>query len=239
MFKYMKWELREELKNKRIILLFIAIVYFLIYALPSKNFLYNYICIPYGFILLGSLFLSFVYGTKRTLDSYKNQTFLLESMIPISPGKLLLAKYILAILANIFYVIIFIIGMCIMLAKVDISTIKEIIELLFSLKIDEIAILMRIFIVLLSTTIACTSIITLIYLMLKSFFPNARGLRIISFIIGGIVLDIISNVLFSKAEYLDKINYEDIVYSLIFIAISVICYFISVWFVKEKLEVYN
>ena len=100
MFKYIKWELIDEFRRKKLLAAFVAIVYLLVLITPGDATLMRYLIIPITIILCGSLFLSFISGAKKTMDSYQNKTFLLESMIPLSPNKILLAKYILAIIFN-------------------------------------------------------------------------------------------------------------------------------------------
>ena len=98
MSKYIKWELINEFKNKAILFGIIAVVYFLVLVVPySDNVFSSFLYLAFFIIMSLTTILSFTYGANRTMNSYKNQTFLLESMIPLSPKKILLAKYILAI----------------------------------------------------------------------------------------------------------------------------------------------
>lgn len=240
MFKYIKWELIDDFRKKRLIFGFIAIIYLLVLIFPGDSQIMKYLVLPLSIILMGSLLLTFIAGAKRTMDTYQNQTFLLESMIPLSPNKILLAKYILAIFFNILYCIIFILGLSVVLAKADINFIKEILNDLFSLSFNEWTVLFRVFFVLLSSSIATTAMTTLVFLFLKSIFPNGKGLRIIAFIGSGVVMNVIaSTFLASLIELFKNSDIADVFYSLILIGMSVVCYFISVYFVKNKLEIYN
>lgn len=240
MFKYIKWELLDEFRKKKLILAFIAIIYLLVLITPTDATIIKYLIIPMTFILLGSLLLSFISGAKKVMDSYQDKTFLLESMIPLSPNKILLAKYIIAVIFNLIYTVIFVIGLAVILKKADIHLIKEILEELYSLDFDEWIVLIRTFILLLSSSISSTSLITLVFLALKSIFPNGKGLKIISFIVSGIIANIITSSFLSEFfANIKDMAYSDIIYSLILLALAAVGYFASLWFVKNKLEIYN
>ena len=240
MSKYIKWELIDEVRRKKLIFAFIGIIYLLILIVPADSSVYGYLVLPLSFILCGSFFLSFIAGAKRTMESYENKTFLLESMIPLSPYKIMLAKYILAILSNLLYCLIFILGLSTIFFKADINFIKEILEGLFSLKFDEWKVLIRVFFMLLSSCISVTAVTTLMFLFIKSLFPNGKGLKIISFICSGIVMNIfMSTFLNNILDIIRDVEYFDVIYSLILLLFSTALYFASVWFVKNKLEIYN
>lgn len=240
MFKYIKWELIDEFRRKKLLAAFVAIVYLLVLITPGDATLMRYLIIPITIILCGSLFLSFISGAKKVMDSYQNKTFLLESMIPLSPDKILLAKYILAIIFNLIYTIIFVLGLAVVLNKADINLIKEILDELWSLDFDEWLVLIRTFILLLSSSIASTSLITLVFLMLKSFFPNGKGLKIISFILSAVIFNIITtSFLADFLENISKLEYADLVFSALLLVFAAIGYFCSLYFVKNKLEIYN
>ncbi len=236
MFKYIKWELINELKSKKLLLGVIAVTYLLVYLLPaSDNAIMDFIYLLFSIILIGTGVMAFFYGAKRTMDSYKNQTFLLESMIPLSPSKILLAKYILAIFFNFVFCIIFVLGLSVIVAKADVNLIDLFIQGFLQLDADGKTFILRAFIQMISYTIAYTSIISLIYIGLKSFFPNGKGLRSISYIVALFLLSLLQNAL---AENLPAANY-DIITSLIMLVITILGYGASVWFIQNKLEVYN
>ena len=240
MFKYIKWELLEELRKKRVIFGSIVVVYLLTLLLPFESHLIDYLAIPLVIILYGSLMLSYLAGTIKVMKSYEEQTFLLESMIPLSPNKILLAKYLIAIIMNIFYCLIFVIGVAIIGAKADLNVIKFLIELYKQLESIKSGIVLRIFLLLIASTTLSTSFITLVFLALKSTFPNGRGLKAISFIGGGTILEfIINEILLNPFKELLRSNTGDIFISLILLGLSALCYFASLYFVKEKLEIYN
>ena len=240
MFKYIKWDLIDEFRKKKLIIGFIALIYVLVFLLPEDSSIMKYLYIPMTLILLGSFFMIFISGAKKTMDSYQSQTFLLESMIPLSPNKILFAKYIIAIIFNVLYCIIFVLGLSVVLAKADINLIKELLEYFYSLKIDEWLMLIRVFVFLISSSIATTSVTTLVFLMLKSTFPNGKGLRIISFIVSGIIMNIITSTFLSGIKNLIlESEIGDIYFSISLLVLATIGYFASVWFVKNKLEIYN
>ena len=236
MFKYIKWELINELKNKKLLLGVIAITYLLVYLLPaSDNVIIDFLYLLFSIILFMTGIFAFFYGAKRTMDSFKNQTFLLESMIPLSPSKILLAKYLLAILFNFVFCAIFVLGLSVIFAKSDINLINLFIQGFLQLDADSKTFIFRAFIQMISYTIAYTSIISCLYIGLKSFFPNGKGLRGIAFVVGLFLLSLLQNIL---VDHLPVASF-DIMTSIIMLIITIICYFGSVWFIENKLEVYS
>ena len=174
------------------------------------------------------------------MDSYQNKTFLLESMIPLSPNKILLAKYILGIILNIIYSIIFIIGLAIILKKADIDLIKEIIDTLYSLDFNEWLVLIRLFVLIISSSITATSLTTCVFLGLKSIFPNGKGLKTIAYIVTVILVTFVaSTFLVDLIRSMAQSKYFDIYFSILLLAFATVGYFGSLWFVKNRLEIYN
>ena len=241
MSKYIKWELKEEIRTKFIPLIVIAIVYLLTIVVPDNSSLSGIVSIPFTLILISSLVLSYVYGAYRTMKSYEKPTFLLESMIPLSPSKILLVKYLLGIIFNILFTILFIIGFAIVLYKIgEMEMIKEILKLFFNLDINGKTVIIRLLFMMLSSTISFTTFTTLVYLIIKSLFPNSKRVLLVSFITGGILYSVIlSSGLKELFKNLQELGQADILYSVVLLGVSVVCYFISVWFIKNKLEVYN
>ncbi len=240
MFKFIKWELIDEFRRKKLIYAVIAVVYLLVLITPENTSLKWYLVLPITVILSGSFIFSFMYGAKRTMDSYQNKTFLLESMIPLSPNKILLAKYILAIIFNFLYTIIFVLGLAVVMKKLDINLIKTILEALYSLEFDEWLVLVRVFILLLSSSIATTSLTTLTFLALKSIIPNGKGLAVVSFVVSAIIINFVTTVFLKDfLAAISELALADFIFSLILLGVSVAAYFASLWFVKNKLEIYN
>ena len=240
MFKYIKWELIEEVRKKKLLIVCAAIIYFLVLITSNEATLMKYLVLPMIIILLGSFSLAFSSGARKTMDSYQNKTFLLESMIPLSPNKILLAKYILGIILNIIYSIIFIIGLAIILKKADIDLIKEIIDTLYSLDFNEWLVLIRLFVLIISSSITATSLTTCVFLGLKSIFPNGKGLKTIAYIVTVILVTFVaSTFLVDLIRSMAQSKYFDIYFSILLLAFATVGYFGSLWFVKNRLEIYN
>lgn len=240
MSKYIKWELIDFFKKKKIVFIFVAALYFLLFIVPTDSTFMNYLTIPTIIVLYASCVLGFFAGAKKCMDSYQDKTFLLESMIPLSPNKILLAKYLLAIILNLIYLIVFIFGLGIILHKADISLISIILDIFKNIDVDGVELLLRLFLSMVASSVSFTAVTTLMFIALKSFFPAGKGLKAIAVVCGGFLINIII-VTFIKALFqnMNDIDYFDIISSLIFLGTSVIYYFISVWFVKNKLEVYS
>ena len=241
MFKYIKWELKDELKRKSVLGIVVVILYLLIYILPSESETVGLLAIPYIIVLLGSILMAYLYGAYRTMKSYQRDTFMLESMIPFNPGTLLLAKYILAIIFNIIFSLVYVLGVAVVLFKEgNLDVVKGMLDFFFQMDFDEMQALLRMLLVLFTTTVAFTSFATLLFLAIKSFFPNLNGATLISitlglFLFSRIIISYIKNI----ASNMDSFGEGDILYCIFFLAITAICYFISVIFIRDKLEVYN
>lgn len=239
MSKYIKWELINEFKNKAILFGIIAVVYFLVLVVPySDNVFSSFLYLAFFIIMSLTTILSFTYGANRTMNSYKNQTFLLESMIPLSPKKILLAKYILAIFFDFIFCILFVLGIALIFSKADVNLLGTFFKLFFNSDFDTKATLLRVFILTITSTIALTSLITLISIMLKSFFPNGKAQKVIAFATG-MSLQYMLSYATTKIFYNSAGDSMDIIYSIIMIVLSIGYYFASAWFIENKLEVYN
>lgn len=237
MFKYIKWELINEMKSKAILFGLIAVIYLLVLILPSSDsVIMTCIYMIFTIILLLTLLMAFIYGAKRTMDSYKNQTFLLESMIPLSPSKILLAKYILAIVFDFLFCLIFVLGFAVIFSKANINLLEEIVQYYFKADFDTKTVIARMFLLTISSTIAYTSLTSFIFIGLKSFFQNGKALKIISYVVSYIIFSLIST---SLTKSYDLIANYDLIFSLIMIIITIICYGGSVLLIENKLEVYN
>ena len=107
MFKYIKWELKDFYKKYYKVGIGVLILYALIALIPLNAYetstIATLIWIPFMIILMVLMFGTFVYGTKKIIDTFRKPTFLLESMISYSPRKILLAKYILAFIINVIF----------------------------------------------------------------------------------------------------------------------------------------
>lgn len=237
MFKYIKWELINEMKSKALLFGLIAVIYLLVLILPSSDsVIMTCIYMIFTIILLLTLLMAFIYGAKRTMDSYKNQTFLLESMIPLSPSKILLAKYILAIVFDFLFCLIFVLGFAVVFSKANINLLEAIVQYYFNADFDTKTVIARMFLLTISSTIAYTSLTSFIFIGLKSFFQNGKALKIISYVVSYIIFGLIST---SLTKSYDSIANYDLIFSLIMIIITIICYGGSVLLIENKLEVYN
>lgn len=239
MSKYIKWELINEFKNKAILFGIIAVVYFLVLIVPySDNVFSSFLYLAFSFVISMACGASFLYGTSRTMSSYKNQTFLLESMIPLSPKKILLAKYILAIFFDFLFCILFVLGIAIVFSKADVNLLGTFFKFFFNSDFDTKTVILRVFVLTITSTIAFTSLVTLIYIAIKSFFPSGKIQRIIATVAGTFLLYMLSyttvNIFTNSAS--DNIDW---IYSIIMVVLSIGCYFASAWFIENKLEVYN
>jgi len=117
MFKYIKWELKDFYKKYYKVGIGILILYALMALIPinfyQESVFSSLILIPFILTITVLMLGTFVYGTKRVIDTFKKPTFLLESMISYSPKKILLAKYLLAFIINvIFSVLLFLRTVC-------------------------------------------------------------------------------------------------------------------------------
>lgn len=236
MFNYIKWELKNEIKTKILAIAIIAFIFIFVFLFPASDNILNTFCyIAFTFIMIITLIMTYLYGVKKTMDSYSNQTFLLESMIPLSPKKILAAKYLLAIIYDIIFYIIFILGLAIILDKADINFFNEIINFIFDTDFDAKKVFIRICILLLSSTIAFTALINLVFIAIKSLIPKMKITKLIALFIG-------SFIMFSICELYGDITsgqLSDYVFSLVMIILSTICFFATSWFTENKLEIYN
>ena len=235
MLNYIKWELLNELKAKKYVLLFVAAIFFInIVTDPEGIFAFLF-----GLILICSMLMAYAYGTNKVLNSYKKQTFLLESMIPLSPKKILLSKYILAIIYNVFCAVVLLIGMQISLAKVDINLIETIMKELAHIDSDVKEMIFQFFVFLMSSSITFTSVITLLYIAFKSIVPKMGGASVIAWLTGifcySFVMEFINEMIGNSSSY-DTILYIE---SLILLCVTAASYFLTSWFIENKLEIYN
>ena len=198
MFKYIKWELKDFFKKSYILLAIVAIVYLLFLIIPfdSKGFLVGLVSLLYILIILGSFIGSYFMGTLRVVGTFSKKTFLLESMIPTSVEKILLAKYILGIIINVVYIVVGVIGIIIFLVKgLGIGDTFDIIKL-FVENMDAVS-LIKLTVSAILSSVTFMSVIVLCYVLIKSFLPNTNNviLGIVVGIISLYVVGYISNIL--------------------------------------------
>ncbi len=233
MFNYIKWELVNETKNKKIVLFTIVAIYLAVALLPyNDNIITDFIYLAFSLIIMGSLVLGFLYGAKRTIDSYKNQTFLLESMISLSPGKILFAKYILAIIFNFVCSLIFIFGIFIAFNKSNIN-VDLIFKFFMNIDLKDKLELLKLFTSIFASTITFTAVVTFVYIAIRSFLPNIKIIKFLVYMASLFVLEILYQIIY------DICNNSFMVYSILMLVVSFICYIGTVWFIENKLEVYK
>ncbi len=230
MFKYIKWELKDLLSKNILTLAIVAGVYLLSWIAVKNDMTdsFEVVIVLFSIILVMSVFCAFYAGTKRTLETFESQTFLLESMIPISPEQLLLAKYIIAIVLNFFYVCIFILGMAIVFSA-DSKLLDYILKLAFE-NVDELA---RVLVDLSVYTTFFTAIVTFVFVAFKSLFPNGKFAKVISFVVGYFGVSYIATM----ATEL----FQDSRTGLYVIELGsvVAAFFLTTTLIKNKLEIYK
>lgn len=242
MSSYIKWEFKSIFKKNTIWFSAIAIIYLLEFVILKSGGLDNTIAglitLAFSFILMISAFFAFIYGTKRTIETFSKPTFLLESMIPISASKLLLAKYLIAIIMNIIYAFIYILGIIIVLAAVGNETLIEMLGEIGEFIIDNPINILRIFITMVIASTAFTSIITMVFCFFKSKFPNGKAVNVISYILGYFLFGFVLSLFI---EMLGDINteYLDIVMDGFMLIMAALGYLGTVHLIENKLEIYN
>ena len=237
MLKYIKWELKDFFKRSIILLSIVAVVYLLFLVLPFENksigFITGLVTLLYILIILGSFFGSYFMGTLRVVNTFSKKTFLLESMIPTSVEKLLLAKYVLGIIINIVYIAVGVIGISLFLVKgLGVDDTFEIIKL-FVENMDGVA-LLKFTVSAVLSSVTFMSVIVLCYVGFKSFVPNSNNI-VIGIVVAILALYVVGYV----SDILDVTNANYLVIWGILLAISAVAYFFSTLLIKNKLEIYS
>ena len=236
MFNYLKWELIDYLKNKYKLLLFIIAVYIIFSLFPlqetADNTIQNLLIVLFSSIVFICLFGSFYIGTSRIVQSFSKDTFLLESMIPLSVKKILLLKYLIGIIINVIYLIIGLIGIWMCLAKLsNIEIAFDILkQFIGSFTVDS---FLKVSISMFIATIAYMSVVVLCFVVSKVILPKSNS-KYFGVIISFIALFIISSIT----------NFKDISENLylnwlIFSTIAIAAYFTTTLLIERKLEIYN
>ena len=104
MLNYIKWELKSIYRKYTKVLIAMAIIMGLMAIIPLDGEIITG-AVTFAFVITMMILMlsTYVLGTKKVLDTFSKPTFLLESMISIPPSKLLLAKYLLAIIINVIF----------------------------------------------------------------------------------------------------------------------------------------
>lgn len=241
MSSYIKWEFRSIFKGSKVLLSTIAIVYlleFIFLKTESTGILAGLVTMAFSIVLILSAFGSFIYGTKRTVETFSKPTFLLESMIPIPASKLLLAKYLIAIIMNIFYAFVFIMGIIIMMAAMEENLVIEMLGDFGKLILEEPINLLRTFLVMIFSSTAFTSIVTLIFCFFKSKFPNGKAINIIAGVLGYFAYGLVIS-LFVETFMDSSMEYADLLFDGLMIIIIALGYLGTVHLIENKLEIYS
>ena len=237
MFNYIKWELKDFFKRSFTLLIVVAAVYLLFLILPFESkeldFIVGLVSILYIIAILGSFYGSFFMGTLRVVNSFSRKTFLLESMIPTSVEKILLAKYLLGLIINFVYIVVGITGIVLFLIKgIGVGDTFDVIKSLVE-NMDAVAVL-KLTVSTILSSLTFMSVIVLVFVTIKSLLPNTNN-KVIGVLIGFLSLYVVGYA--SRA--LDFANLGLYVVWAILLGITVVAYFLTTLLIKNKLEVYN
>ena len=229
MFNYIKWELKSIYRKYTKVLIAMAIIMGLMGVIPlEENVITEAISFAFVITMMILLLSTYVLGTKKVLDTFRKPTFLLESMISIPPSKLLLAKYLLAIIINVICSVLVVVGICVILARL--ASLIEILEFL-NIKIDFEVI--EVLITLLISSTFFTSTVTLCFVWLKSMFPKLKGSLFFGALVWYFTVSFFMGIL-------SELNIESIwVFNFIELLIIGLSYFGTVHLIENKLEIYN
>ena len=229
MFNYIKWELKSIYRKYTKVLIAMAIIMGLMGVIPlEENVITEAISFAFVITMMILMLSTYVLGTKKVLDTFRKPTFLLESMISIPTSKLLLAKYILAIIINVICSILLVVGICVILARAE--SLIEILEFL-NIKIDFEVI--EVLITLLISSTFFTSTVTLCFVWLKSMFPKLKGSLFFGALVWYFTVSFFMGIL-------SELNIESIwVLNFIELLIIGLSYFGTVHLIENKLEIYN
>lgn len=241
MCNYIKWELKSVLAEKKVTLITILVVFILQFLFIKLDvldtFLGGIVSMVFSIILIVCAINSFFAGAKRTMDTYNKPTFLLESMIPISSGKLVLSKYLIAIVLNFFYIFVFILGiyMVLFLALEDVGMVEIFLEYFGELIQENLGSFIRALIYMFLLSIGYTSFVTTLFCFLKSYFPNAKRLTGLAIVLGYIGFLIVSSL---YGDLFNGFENFDLIMDVFLVAISILGYFLTTYLIENKMEVY-
>ena len=231
MLNYIKWELRDYFLNKSKFFIGIGIIYLLsaILTYDTDNFFIGLIHMGFSIIMFISIGFSFIIGTRRVVNTFKKKTFLLESMIPLSVNKILLAKFIIGFIINLIYSIIGIIGFAILLYKgVDINVFDFLVNISISL-------FTRICINYILGILAFMSVVMLGTIIVKVINPSGKGSKLIGYIFWIIFIYTISYLIIQT----QLIANSELFLNISYIVLTTISFLASAWLIENKLEIYN
>lgn len=229
MLNYIKWEMKSIYRKYTKVLIAMAIIMGLMAVIPlDGDIITGTITFAFVITMMILTLSTYVLGTKKVLDTFSKPTFLLESMISIPPSKLLLAKYLLAIIINVICSILVVVGICVILARA--TSLIEVLEL-FNIKID--FEMIETLITLLVSSTFFTSTVTLCFVWLKSTFPKLKGSLFFGAIIWYFTISFFIGILSSlDVDSIWVLNFLELV-------IIILSYFGTVHLIENKLEIYN
>lgn len=229
MLNYIKWEMKSIYRKYTKVLIAMAIIMGLMVVIPlDGDIITGTVTFAFVITMMILTLSTYVLGTKKVLDTFSKPTFLLESMIPIPPSKLLLAKYLLAIIINVICSILVVVGICVILARA--TSLIEVLEF-FNIKID--FEMIEALITLLVSSTFFTSTVTLCFVWLKSTFPKLKGSLFFGAIIWYFTISFFIGILSSlDVDSIWVLNFLELV-------IIVLSYFGTVHLIENKLEIYN
>ena len=237
MDKFIKWELKSFFQNKKYWFLGIGIIFLLFAILPmnSSDFLSGLVTWLFSITMFLSVLGSFLFGAKTIVNSYKDKTFLLESMIPMPVNKTLLSKYIIGIIINLVFSLVTILGVIVLFVKGgEIKLLFDIIKTLVK-EIDLVSIL-RLGVLYILSTVFFLSFVVLGFITVKVINPNAKGSKILGFIGWFIMLYTYGYIMGSITEVAFNSDYITDLFCLVLTTIS---FFSTSWLIENKLEIYN
>lgn len=236
MFNYLKWELKDYFgtKYKWFTVFGIIFLLFLIVPMDKGGFFSGQIAFGFIIIMTIAFFGSYFAGTKHAIETFRKKTFLLESMIPVSSKKILLTKYILGIIINFIYVMIFIIGFSILIFKgAGIEKAFEFFEKL--IEYLEPAKLLEVSLFLICSTVSFLSVVVVCFVLAKVINPSNKHDRLLGFILAIIV---IYNTAYFVSLIVDSSTSIYII-DLIYLVIATIAFYITSYLIDNKLEIYT
>ena len=231
MLNYLKWELKNYFNNKYKWFIIIGVVFILMLFIPIKtpNAITGLIMLAYSIIMLIAMFGAYFAGTKHAVDTFSKKTFLLESMIPVSAKKILLAKYILGIFINLVYIIIIALGVGIILIKgVGLENTFDIYKSI----IDKLN--FKTVLTIFTSSVFFLSIVVLGFVGAKAINPGGKHDKITGFVFAFLLLYFTTYIV---AEIIGN-NSNIYIINLIYLAISSGVYFLTAYLVENKLEIY-
>ena len=231
MLNYLKWELKNYFNNKYKWFIIIGVVFILMLFIPIKtpNAITGLIMLAYSIIMLIAMFGAYFAGTKHAVDTFSKKTFLLESMIPVSAKKILLAKYILGIFINLVYIIIIALGVGIILIKgVGLENTFDIYKSI----IDKLN--FKTVLTIFTSSVFFLSIVVLGFVGAKAINPGGKHDKITGFVFAFLLLYFTTYI---DAENIGN-NSNIYIINLIYLAISSGVYFLTAYLVENKLEIY-